>query len=230
MKDKKKYIITSICLVLCAIIYTVLIKNVDVAAIGPDGSVVGFSRMNYAVFDAIGVNFLWYDVTKYLGIIPFGFAAFYGLIGLKQLISTKSLAKVDKKLFVLAGFYVLFVAVYVFFEKVIINYRPTLIDGDLEASYPSSHTMLAICLCGSSMMILKYYMPNEKMRKYANIFTCVLMLAIVIGRIASGVHWASDILGGIIISCAMLSLLYVGLLWADEKDNVQNKEKSKAQE
>ncbi len=211
--QKKKIInlIISIILVIVAIVYTILVKKIDVAGIGPDNTMVGFSTLNGAIQNAVGVNFLWYDITKYLGIIPFGFVAFYGLIGLRQLISTGSIKEVDKRLLKLAAFYVMIVAIYVFFEKKIINYRPTLINGELEASYPSSHTLLAICLCGSSMMMLKYYITNEKLRKIANIFTCILMLVIVLGRIVSGVHWASDILGGMIISAAMLSLLHTGI-------------------
>ena len=123
----------------------------------------------------------------------------------------------DKRIIKLGIFYILFGLVYVFFEKNIINYRPTLINNELEASYPSSHTLLAICLCGSAIMMLRYYIKNTKLLRCLNILAFVLMAAIVIGRVLSGVHWASDILGGMIISIAMLSLLKCGIIETEEK-------------
>jgi len=214
--SKRKIRIISLLFVICAIVYTILVKRIDVDKIGPLDSTVGFSHFNNTIHQLIGVNMKWYEITKYLGIIPFLFVAFFGLIGLKQLISTKSLSGVDKRIIKLGIFYILFCMVYVFFEKNIINYRPTLIDNELEASYPSSHTLLAICLCGSAMMMLRYYITNPKLLKCLNILTFILMATIVVGRVLSGVHWASDILGGMIISIAMLSLLKCGIMEAEE--------------
>ena len=208
---KKKEIIISVVLLVLAVVYTILVKNVDLAPIGPNDSVVGFSTLNGNVHNAIGVNMMWYDITKYLGILPFISVAYFGIIGLKQLIKEKSIAKVDKRLIFLGAFYALFAVIYVFFEKVIINYRPTLIDGELEASYPSSHTLLAICLCLSTVLMSKYYIKNEKTRKIVNGLLVLLMIAIVVGRVISGVHWASDIIGGIIISLFLLSLLKISV-------------------
>jgi undecaprenyl-diphosphatase len=212
----KKYLSISIVLLILSVCYTILVKNIDVAPIGPNGSEVGFSAINESVHNFIGVNMTWYNITKYLGVLPFLLIAYYGIQGVKQLISEKSLAKVDKKLIFLGVFYFVFVCVYVFFEKVIINYRPTIIDGELEASYPSSHTLLAICICGSSLLVSKYFIKNEKIRKILNVITIIIMLSIVIGRIISGVHWASDILGGIIISLFLLSTLKTAVSYVEK--------------
>ena len=97
--------------------------------------------------------------------------------------------------------------VYVFFEKFIINYRPVLIDGELEASYPSSHTILAICICISSLLVSKNYL-SDKYLKIANIVTVLLLLGVFLGRVISGVHWISDIIGGVIISATLLMYFY----------------------
>ena len=132
---------------------------------------------------------------------------YYGIIGLKQLIKRKSFLKVDKRLLLLGLFYIIVLLVYIFFEHVIINYRPFLIDNELEASYPSSHTMLALCVCISSLLISKYYIKNKKTLKIVNTITIALMLILVIGRILSGIHWITDIIGAIIIS-AFLVYLY----------------------
>ena len=204
---KRRNIIISIVLIILSVLFTVLVKNVDVKPIGPNESMVGFADINKLFHNLIGSNMTIYKITEVLGYIPIVMALVYVFIGLKQLIKRKSLLKVDKEIYVLALFYVLVVGVYVFFEKFIINYRPILIDGLLEASYPSSHTLMSICLCGSSIIINKKLFKN-KFGDIENVFSVILILLIVIGRIISGVHWFTDILGGIIISSTLLVIFY----------------------
>lgn len=205
MKNKKNILIC-ILLVLLSIIYTILVKYVDTSIIGPNGSVVGFSSLNSFVFNLTGNNMTLYKITEILGIIPILIALMYAVIGLIQVIDRKSL-KVDKELIALGILYIIVILIYAFFEKCIINYRPVLIDGILEASYPSSHTLLSICICGSALLINKYLFNNKKIYKYINIISIISMVLIVLGRLLSGVHWASDIIGSIIISITLLKIL-----------------------
>ena len=205
MKNKKNILIC-VLLVLISIIYTLLVKYVDTSTIGPNGSVVGFSSLNSFVFNLTGNNMTLYKITEILGIIPILIALMYAVIGLIQVIDRKSL-KVDKELIALGILYVVVILIYVFFEKCIINYRPVIIDGVLEASYPSSHTLLSICICGSALLINKYLFNNKKIYKYINIISIISMVLIVLGRLLSGVHWASDIIGSIIISITLLKIL-----------------------
>ncbi len=205
MKNKKNILIC-VLLVLISIIYTILVKYVDTSIIGPNGSVVGFSSLNSFVFNLTGNNMTLYKITEILGIIPILIALMYAIIGLIQVIDRKSL-KVDKELIALGILYIIVILIYVFFEKCIINYRPVLIDGILEASYPSSHTLLSICICGSALLINKYLFNNKKIYKYINIISIISMVLIVLGRLLSGVHWASDIIGSIIISITLLKIL-----------------------
>lgn len=204
---RKKNIIISIVLIILSVLFTELVKNIDVKPIGPNESLVGFADINRLFHNLIGSNMIIYKITEFLGYIPIVMALVYVFIGLKELIERKSLLKVDREMYILALFYVLVVGVYVFFEKFIVNYRPILIDGVLEASYPSSHTLMSICLCGSSIIINKKIFKN-KFGDVENILSVILILLIVIGRIISGVHWFTDILGGIIISSALLVVFY----------------------
>ena len=204
---KKRNIIISIVLIILSVLFTALVKNVDVKPIGPNETIVGFADINKLFHNLIGSNMTIYKITEVLGYILIVMALVYVFIGLKQLIKRKSLLKVDKEIYVLALFYVLVVGVYVFFEKFVINYRPILIDGLLEASYPSSHTLMSICLCGSSIIINKKLFKN-KFGDIENVLSVILILLIVIGRIISGVHWFTDILGGIIISSTLLVIFY----------------------
>ncbi len=204
---KRRNIIISFILIILAVLFTILVKNVDVKPIGPNESMVGFADINKLFHNLIGSNMAIYKITEVLGYIPIVMALVYVFIGLKQLIKRRSLLKVDKEIYVLALFYILVVGVYVFFEKFIVNYRPILIDGVLEASYPSSHTLMSICLCGSSIIINEKLFKN-KLGDIENILSVILILLIVAGRIISGVHWFTDILGGIIISSALLVIFY----------------------
>ena len=205
MKSRKKNIIVSISLFLIAIIYTILIKIIDVSNIGPNNSSVGFSKINSYFHNLIGVNMTLYKVTEILGLLAILIAGIYAIIGLIQLIKRKNIFKIDREILLLGGFYIVVIMLYVFFEKCIINYRPVLIDNVLEASYPSSHTILSLCVCISSIMINNRLFKNIKIAKYANIISMILAITIVLGRLISGVHWFTDIIGGILFSIALLN-------------------------
>ena len=203
MKLKKKNVIVSICLIMLSIIYTILVKYVDVAPIGPKASSVGFSTLNKLVFNFFGRSNIWYNITKVLGMISILIALFYALLGLYKLIKNKSILEIDKEIIILGIFYFVVLLVYLFFEKVIINYRPVLVKGILEASYPSSHTMLSICICLSAIIINNKLYNSMRISKIINTLSIIIMITTTIGRLLSGMHWISDILGGIIISICL---------------------------
>lgn len=204
---KKRNIITSITLLTLSVVFTLLVKNIDVKAIGPNESLVGFADINKLFHNLIGSNMAIYKITEIIGLIPLLIAFIYVIIGIKQLITRKSLLKVDKEIYLLGLFYILVLGVYIFFEKVVINYRPVLIDNILEPSYPSSHTLMSICICISSIMINKKLFRNN-LADIENIISIIVMVLIIVGRIISGVHWFTDILGGIIISSTLVVLFY----------------------
>ena len=218
IEKKKKWFKISIWLLIIAVIYTVLVKYVDVKAIGPGDTKVGFAAMNGWYKNLIGYNSLFYKISKYVGYIPFLFCAYYGLLGLIELIKKKSFKKVDYRYYIIACFYVIFVALYFIFEKIIINYRPVVVEGVIEASYPSTHTLIAICLCGSSLIVSKFFIKNNTLRNLVNMAAWLLMVVIVATRLISGVHWLSDIIGGIIISLTYLSFMKLSFIRMDEKE------------
>lgn len=217
MTDTRKNIIISSLLIVIAILYTLMVKTVDLGAIGPNDSIVGFSTLNAYVVNLIGKNQMWYNITEILGLILIILAIVYAFIGFKQLIKRKSLLKVDRELLGLGGFYILVIGIYIFFEVFIVNYRPVLMDGVLEASYPSSHTLIALCLCGSGVFINNKLFKEFKFTKLINILLIVVMVLLVVGRILSGAHWCSDIIGGILISAALLMSYYTFLNYEQKK-------------
>ena len=207
MNSKRRNFFISAILILLAIGFTVLVKVVDVKQVGVNETSIGFWAVNQFVFNLFGVNMIWYHITDWLGLVPIFMAMAYALIGLIQLVKRKSLFKVDKEIIILGIFYVVVIALYLFFEKVIVNYRPVLMDGFIEASYPSSHTLMTACLCGSSIIVNRKLF-NNKITKFMNILSIAIILITIIGRLISGVHWFTDIIGGSFISIALLMTLY----------------------
>ena len=190
-----------------------LVKCVDIAAVGPAGTSIGLSHLNKEVHDLIGVHMFWYQVTNLLGFWAILCGAIFACVGLKQLIERKSLKQVDAKILALGGLFVLLGVIYVLFEKVVINCRPVLMEGETvpEASFPSSHTVLAFVIFGAIAMMLKDYLQDKRLASMLQNACLVLILVSVIGRLISGVHWFTDILGGIFLSYALL-MVFSGLL------------------
>lgn len=201
--DKKKFLIGAGFLA-AFVLWTVLVSLVDIRPIGPNGSRVGFAALNGFVHDLTGVNLFLYTVTDWLGLVPIAVAFGFAILGLAQWIKRKSLLKVDGSLLVLGGFYIAVIASYIFFETVVINYRPTLIDGYLEASYPSSTTMLVMCVMPTAMLQLRPRIKNDVFRRCVLILIALFTAFMVIGRLLSGVHWLTDIIGGALLSAGLV--------------------------
>ena len=190
------------------VLWTVLICFVDVEAIGPRQSSVGFATLNGYIHNLTGVNMSLYIITDWLGLVPIGVAFGFAVLGIVQCIKRKSLLKVDRSILTLGGFYIVVMAVYILFEIVVINYRPTLIDGYLEASYPSSTTMLVMCVMPTAMMQLRPRIKNDLFRRCVMLVIAVFIAFMVIGRLVSGVHWITDIIGGALLSTAIVLMYY----------------------
>ena len=185
----------------------VLLKRYDVAAIGPAGTEIGFSHMNKFVHDLTGVNMLWYDITDYIGYAAIGVCALFALVGFVQMIKRRSLIKVDREILALGGLFAVVIGCYVFFEKYIINYRPIIMPGETEpeASFPSSHTMLIITVFVAVMIISDRYV-SKGLGAMVRLICFLTVLVTVGGRLYCGVHWCTDIIGGVLLSVTLLLL------------------------
>jgi len=197
---KKKQICIAVCALAVFAVWTLLVRFVDVQPIGPMGSSVGFATLNQSVHELTGVNWAFYTVTDWLGLIPIAAALGFAGLGLVQMIKRKSLWRVDRSVLALGVFYAVVMAVYAFFETVVVNYRPVLIEGVLEASYPSSTTMLVMCVMPTAAMQLNVRIGNGMLRRCAILAILVFVAVTVVGRVLSGVHWITDIIGGAIFS------------------------------
>ena len=149
-----------------------------------------------------------YTITDWLGLVPIFVALGFAVLGLVEWIGRKSLFKVDKNILALGGFYIVVIAVYILFETVVINYRPTLIEGYLEVSYPSSTTLLVGCVMPTAMIQLGDRIRKRTLKRLLMLIIRIFIAFMVIGRIVSGVHWITDIIGGVLLSAGLVTLYY----------------------
>ncbi len=209
-KQSKKQLYMALAFLAIFLLWTFLLRMVDVEPIGPEGTKVGFAALNGAVHDLTGVHWMLYIVTDWMGLIPVGICFGFAILGLRQLIVRKSLFRVDRDILALGGFYILVFAAYLLFEEVALNYRPVLVEGRLEASYPSSTTILALCVLPTAQWQLRRRIRSVSLRKAVEVLLIGLTAFLVVGRLLSGVHWFTDIVGAVLLS-AGLDALY---MWA----------------
>ena len=188
------------------ILWTILLKVVDVQPIGPSGSAVGFATINGFVHRLTDVWMPIYTITDWLGLVPVFIGFGFAIVGLCQWIRRRNLFKVDFSILILGAFYLLMLAVYLLFETVVINYRPVLIYGYLEASYPSSTTLLTLCVMPTTMWQLRRRIRHVFWRRLVMVVCVLFTVFMVGGRLLAGVHWLTDIVGGAFLSAGMVTL------------------------
>lgn len=203
---KRKSFCVPIGLLVLFILWTLIVCFVDVRPIGPHNSSVGLAGINQFVHHLTGVNFLLYHITDWLGLVPVGVCIGFGLLGFIQWIRRKNLSKVDWSVLVLGGFYIVTIGVYLLFENVVINYRPVLIAEVLEVSYPSSTTLLTMCVMPTAAMQFHLRLQNRALRRCVVVAILVFTAFMVLGRILSGVHWITDIIGGGLLSGGLIMM------------------------
>ena len=205
MKRNRKMLCVSLCLLVAFVTWTLLVRFVDVRGIGPRGSSVGLATLNQFVHNATGTNMTLYVITDWLGLVPIATALGFAVLGLCQWVGRRSILKVDRSIIALGVFYIAVMAAYVFFEYAVINYRPVLIEGILEASYPSSTTLLTLCVMPTAAMQLRARIKNGILRRAAVSVMLIFTAFMIVARILSGVHWITDIIGGILLSAGLTS-------------------------
>lgn len=211
-KKAKNWLCVTAILFIFAALFTILVTKVDVRPIGPQGSSVGFAGINGTVANLIGTHKVFYYISSALGYLSLMLAAGFAAVGVMQMVKTKSISGVDKKIVIMGFMYVLVLGMYVGFDKLALNYRPVILDEGLEPSYPSSHTMLAVSIIGCAMVFFNRLRLKQDARDMGNRFGYVIMALAVLTRLMSGVHWFTDIIGGVLISLVVVSLYYTLVL------------------
>ena len=199
----KKVMLTGIGLTIAFVIWTVLIQTIDVRTVGVNGTEIGFAEFNCWFHELTGVHMSIYTITDWLGLVPVFICIGFGVMGLGQLIKRRSLFKVDRDIIFLGIYYVIVILGYLIFEMIPINYRPILIEGRMEASYPSSTTLLVLGVMPTLVEQLKRRVGNVRIKKMVIIVAVGFSVFMVLGRLVSGVHWFTDIVGSILLSAGL---------------------------
>lgn len=220
MKTKgMKNLISGIVFIILFAIWTILIQIIDVQPIGVNGTNIGFATINSWFHSLTGVNMTLYTITDWLGLVPIFICMFFGLVGLVQLVKRKNLLKVDFDIIILGVYYVIVILCYLIFEMYPINYRPILINGFMEASYPSSTTLLVLCVIPTLVFQANQRLKSITLKRFITIFAVAFSVLMVVGRLISGVHWLTDIIGSCLLS-AGLFYTYKGIvLWNSMKNS-----------
>ena len=205
-KNSIKQFALAVASLLTFALWTILFRVVDIQVIGPKESAVGFARINKWFHGLTGVHMWLYTVTDWLGLVPVAFGFGFAILGLVQWITRRKIWKVDISILILGGYYIVVLAAYLLFEEFVINYRPVLINGYLEVSYPSSTTLLVLCVMPTAAMQLHNRLKSKWFRRSVLCAITIFNAFMVIGRLLSGVHWITDIIGGILLSIGLVTL------------------------
>ncbi|MBR0092274.1 MAG: phosphatase PAP2 family protein [Lachnospiraceae bacterium] len=227
MKEKRNLLIGA-GLIGAFALWTVFIQCVDVKVVGQNGTKIGLAGFNVWFHQLIGVHMTFYTITDWLGLVPIFICLCFGVLGLVQMIKRRSVLRVDPDILLLGVYYVLVIACYLIFEMIPVNYRPVLIEGRMEASYPSSTTLLVLSVMPTLLLQVNRRSVNPMTRKAAVVFVFAFSAFMVIGRLISGVHWATDIIGSMLLSVGLFMLYRSAVAYTDRakkadrsKDGVQ---------
>ena len=215
--QEKKTLNAGLLLLAAFVLWTVLIQCVDVRPLGQNGTNIGFAALNCWFHRLCGIHMAIYTVTDWLGLVPIAVCLCFGGIGFGQLLKRKSLFRVDPDLILLGIYYILVIAGYLIFESIPVNYRPIPINGVMEASYPSSTTLLVLSVMPTLNLQVKRRIRNRTLRRAICAASSVFMLLMVVGRTVAGVHWLTDILGAVLLSAGLYLLYKACIMMTDRR-------------
>ena len=202
-KSGKKLLFAGSIFIVAFITWTILIQKVDVKTLGVNGTNIGFATINCWFHKLTGVHMMLYTITDWLGLIPIFICMIFGVMGLVQLIQRRSLLKVDYDIIFLGIYYVIVIFGYLIFEMIPINYRPILIEGFMEASYPSSTTLLVLGVMPTLIEQVNRRSESLIVKRIVQVLVICFSAFMVLGRLIAGVHWLTDIVGSIMLSAGL---------------------------
>lgn len=195
---KKQRFWLAMAIVLCVVfvVFTLIVALVDVDQ-------VGLSHVNQFFWQHCGKNIVWERITDWLGYLVILAMISVVVWQIVQWVCRKSLRRVDSNLLLLDFIFGCLVVIYLFFEIIVINYRPELENGVAKASYPSSHTMLFMTVLPLLVWQVWHYVKSKPLCVVLTVVLSILLMMGVVGRLLSGVHWFTDILAGMIVGCCL---------------------------
>lgn len=202
-QSTKKSVVPAVVTLVLFFALTACLYCIDPRPIAANSSMVGMGFVNEPFNQLTGVNWSAYAASQLGGYISIASMFVFFCVGVAQLAKTRSLKGVDMAIYLLAAAYVVMLVLYVGFDKLALNYRPVLVDGQLEPSYPSSHSFLAVGALGCAAVWARARLS----RKVSAIITAlcgILAAFVVVARLISGVHWLTDIVAGVLLGLTLV--------------------------
>lgn len=210
-KRKNSTLFSGILLLAAFALFTILVRTVDLRPAGESGTQIGFAGINIRFHSLTGVHLPIYTVTDWLGLVPVFVCLIFAAIGCIQLLRRGSLQKVDGDILLLGLYYLFVILAYLLFEAFPVNYRPILIDGRAEASYPSSTTLLVLSVMPTLSFQAERRLGSAAWNGIIRTGSTFFSLLMVTARLICGVHWLTDIVGSVLLS-AGLFCCYKGIV------------------
>lgn len=205
-KNEKRCLLLGSVFLAMFVLWTALIQMVDVQSVGQNETSIGFATFNCWFHHFTGVNMAIYTITDWMGLVPVVICLIFAGIGLVQLIKRRSLFRVDADIMILGVYFVIVFLAYAIFEMIPINYRPILIEGIMEASYPSSTTLLVLSVMPVLIEQIQRRLSGIGVKRIITIAAIAFSVFMVTGRLISGVHWFTDIVGGVLLSAGLFTV------------------------
>lgn len=221
-ENNKRNKFAAVLITALTVLFTIMVVTFDVQAIGPNGTSVGFASINKVFADLFAYNENFdkiSDVIMYFSFLLVLAAVFMGVV---ELVKRKSLFKVDSEIIVYGVVLVILVILKVAFDKIALNYRPVLVPGEteLEASFPSTHAMISTALFAGFCMVINPYLKDKKIKTTVNALIGILIALEVVCRVIAGVHWLTDIIGGLLFAftLAVAMKAVIGIIDSKKKN------------
>lgn len=80
--------------------------------------------------------------------------------------------------------------------------------------------MLVMCVMPTAIMQFSRRIKNSGMKQLLSYVMIAFIVFMVIGRLVSGVHWFTDIIGGALLSSGLV-MLYYSIICVASEDFVQ---------
>ena len=197
MNNKTKNIIKWVLCAVAAILAIIIAINIK------NGKILDFDLKIYQFFKSNIINDKLTPIVKVITHI--GGAKIVIALSILAIILIKG---VKNKLFILTGV-VGTAGLNVILKHIIQRERPNInrLIPEKGYSFPSGHAMMSMAFYGMLIFLIFKYVKNTALKWTLIVILTILLATIGMTRIYLGVHYPSDVIGGLLVSLTYLFIL-----------------------